>query len=229
MAINVQQNVYRVVIDQNNPNYYIPAEIGMAKGDIIVFNDAGSPVRFAAANVADKALLSDPTSATGLKWGTVSGGGGSGGGSALVTLTNNSGSTIAAGAVVALDEEGNGTEVRKATASDGQPLFISSDEYATGNDMLCYAYANCICNVLCTEDAVSIGDPICVSSTAGIAEAGTYPTIGFAVSAKASGSTGYVKVLLSGRYTFSYGDTDLEDGVSALPSGHIYYYYEEES
>jgi len=228
MAINVQQDVYRVVIDQNNPNYYIPAEIGMAKGDIIVFNDAGSPVRFAVANVADKALLSDPTTETGLKWGTVSGGGGSGGGSALVTLTNNSGSTIVAGAVVTLDEEGSGTDVRKATALDEQPLFISSDDYADGDEMECYAFPNTICNVMCDENAIAVGDKICVGSTSGLGTAGEFATIGLALTAKAAGLNGLVKVLLMNyerpRYTVS--TVDLEDGVSTLTAGHFYYFYE---
>jgi hypothetical protein len=195
------------------------------KGDLITFTDEGAPVRFGASNVSDKVLMSDPTSQTGLKWGN----GGGGGGSALVTLKNNSGSTILTGTVVTFDENGGELEIRKAIASDGTPLFISSDDIVTGSDMDCYAYPNCICNVLCTSDAVLVGDKICVSTSAGVAHSGSFATIGIALTAKASGSVGYVKVLLTGKYQYTVGNIDLNEGVSSLPSGHLYFYYEEET
>ena len=225
-VLEVQTKTYNIIISEIDNYENIPKSIGQMKGDLITFSSEGSPIRFPASNAADKTLMSDPTSDTGLKWGT--GGGGSGGGSALITLKNNTGSTILAGSVVTFDEEGDELEVRKATSSDGPPLFISSDDYATGEDMDCYAYPNCICNVLCSSDAVSIGDKICISSSAGIANSGNYATIGIALTEKESGSTGYVKVLLTGKYQYTIGNTDLVDGVSSLPSNHIYFYYEEE-
>ena len=226
-VIEVQTKVYNILISAIDDYGKIPKTIGQMKGDLITFTSEGSPTRFGASNIADKYLMSDPTSPTGLKWGN-GGGGGGGGGSALVTLYNNTGSTILAGTVLTIDENGDELEVRKATSSDASPLFIASDDYPTGGDIDCYAYPNCICNVLCSTDAVHIGDPICVSSSAGIANSGSYATIGIALTEKASGAVGYSKVLLSGKYQYTIGNTDLIDGTSPLPSGHIYYYYEEE-
>ena len=227
--IKVERYEYRTEIDADNPLFYIPAEIGLSKGDLIVFEDSGSPARFQAGSVADKVMVTDPTSTTGWTLKAYSsGGGGSGGGSALITLKNSTGATIYAGTVVTFDEEGSPLDVRKATSSDGKNLFISSDDYADDADMLCYAYPNTICNVMCGTGAVNVGDNICVSSTAGIAEAGDYNTIGVAITSKVSGENGLVKVLLSGNFHYNSGTTDLVDGTSSLPSGHVYFYYEEE-
>lgn len=221
--INVEKYEYRVEIDASNPNYYLPAEIGLSKGDLIVFEDAGAPVRFSAGTAADKVPVTDPTSSTGWTLKSYSAGGGGGGGSALITLINNSGITIAAGTIVTYDEEGAEREVRKATSSDGKNLFISSDEYESGEDMDCYAYPNTLCNVMCDEGAVAVGDNICVSSSSGLGCAGDFATVGTAITAKAAGTNGLVKVQLGmGR---SFGPTDLEEGVTPLPTGHLYFYY----
>ena len=228
MGINVEKYEYRVEIDANNPYYYLPVEIGLAKGDLIVFKDAGAPVRFSAGSAADKVPVTDPTSDTGWALKAYSAGGSSGGGSALITLANNSGATIYAGTVVTFDEEGSPLDVRLATSTDGKNLFVSSDDYDDGEDMLCYALPNSVCNVMCGTGAVNVGDNVCVSSTAGIAEAGDYNTIGVAVTSKVSGENGLVKVLLSGNFHYNSGTTDLVDGTSSLPNGHVYFYYETE-
>ncbi len=226
-VIEIQSKVYNIIIAAIEDYGKIPRNIGQMKGDLITFTEEGAPTRFPATTTPDKVLMSDPTSSTGLKWGTGSGGGG-GGGSALVTLINNSGSTILTGTIVTFDENGGELEVRKATETDGAPLFITADDSATGGSIDCYAYPNCICNVLCTVDAVSIGDNLCVSSSAGIAHSGSYATIGIALTEKASGNIGYVKALLTGKFQYTFGTIDLVDGTSPLPSGHLYFYYEEE-
>lgn len=228
MGINIEKYEYRVEIDADNPNSYIPSDLGMSKGDLIVFQDAGAPARFPAGNAADKVPVTDPTSDTGwtLKSYSSGGGGGGGGGSALITLVNNTGVTIDAGTVVTFDEEGDEREIRKATASDGIHLFITSDESESGEDVDCYAYPNTICNVMCDSGAVAVGDKICVGETAGLGCSGDYATIGMALTAKTAEDTGLVKVLLGNGWTM--GDTDLEEGTTALPTGHLYFYYEPE-
>lgn len=225
--IKVSQNVYRNVVDASNPNNAIPRTIGLQKGDIIVYNAPGSPVRFPAGNVADKVPVTDPTSPLGWTLKSYSAGGGSGGGgSALITLVNNTGSTIIAGTVVTYDEEGGEREIRKATADDGVNLFITSDDSPSGENIDCYACPYTICNVMCTSDAVEVGDKICVSATDGLAMAGSFATIGTALTAKAAGSNGVVKVQLGMGWTM--GTTDLEEGTTSLPAGHLYFYYEVE-
>ena len=234
MAVHVTKNVYRVSVDQNNPNYYIPASIGESKGDLIVFRGEGDPVHFPSGTVADKVPVTDPSSETGWTLKSYSGGGGGGGSTSLtVTLKNNSGATIPAGAVVVLDPEGGEREIKKAVSTDTGTLFITSDNVATGSDAECYCLPNSICNVLCTSDAVSVGDKLVVSTTSGHAEAGDANTIGIALTAKASGSTGLVKVLLNCydasqaiSQMITISTTDLTDGVSPLASGALYFYYE---
>ena len=225
--IKVQPNEYHVTVDATNPRQYLPSELGMAKGDLIIYKDAGYPAKFSAGTAADKVLVTDPSAESGWTLKSYSSGGG-GGGSSTITLINNTGATILAGTVVTLDEEGEEREIRKATSADGHLLFIASDDVESGDDIECYAMPNQIVNVLCTSDAVAIGDKLQVSSTAGSAEAGDYETIGTALSVKEYGDAGFVKCLLAGGSRFTAGTTDLEDGVSALPTGHIYFFYEPE-
>lgn len=225
MSINVEKYEYRVEIDVHNPNYYLSADMGQAKGDLIVFQDAGAPTRLSAGSAADKVPVTDPTSDTGWTMKAYNaGGGGGGGGTALITLKNESGATIEAGTVVTFDEEGGEREIRKATAADGSHLFITSDDVETGEEVDCYAYPNTICNVMCDEGAVAVGDHICVGTTAGLATSGDYATIGMALTAKAGETSGLVKVQLGNSWTL--GDTDLEEGFTVLPTGHLYFYYE---
>lgn len=230
--INVQKNEYRVEIDAQNPNHYMPSELGMAKGDMIVFRGEGDPVRFPSGNAADKVPVTDPTSETGWVLKAYGGGGGGGGGSQTVTLVNNTGATLLAGTVVTIDTTGNEREVRKATTSDTL-FFIVSDDTPDGEDVECYAFPYSICSVLCADEAIAVGDTIKISSIAGIGSTTGAGSIGLALTGKTLGDgVTAVKVLLkcfsdSANYTIS--TTDLVDGESALPSGHLYFYYEEPS
>lgn len=226
--IKVSKNVYRNVIDMPNPNNAIPRTIGLMKGDLVVFNAAGSPVRFPAGNTPGKVPTTDPTSPTGWSLQEPGSGGGGSGGTQTVTLVNNSGAAILTGIIVVIDVTAGEREIKKATTEDTGTLFITSENSAgTGDSVECYCIPNTICNVLCTSDAVAVGDKLCLSDTDGYAQSGSYPTIGIALTAKVAGSVGYVKVLISGTFSYSCGTTDLVDGVSPLPPGHLYFYYEE--
>ena len=238
MPIKVSQKIYRTEIDSSNPYGYISADLGLAKGDMIVFREAGAPVRFPAPNSSDKTILSDPTSEIGMKWGNVPSSGGGGGGESEVTLTttfvNNTGVTIVSGMILCLDENGSDREIRKATSSDNTNLFIASEDTETGEDIECYTIPNTICNVLCTEDAVAVGDKICLSDTPGLGEtSASNGPVGIALTAKSSGETGYVKVLLNcidqnnSNPNFTVSTTDLTDGTSELATNTFWYYYEE--
>ena len=55
------KKVYNVVIDAVNNYGKIPASIGEAKGDLIIFRGAGDPVRVAAGNVNGRILVTDNT------------------------------------------------------------------------------------------------------------------------------------------------------------------------
>lgn len=228
--INVQKNEYRTEIDAQNPNRYMPAELGAAKGDLIVFRGEGDPVRFPSGNVADKVPVTDPTSESG--WVLKAYGGGGGGSSQTVTLINNTGATLLAGTIVTIDTTGSEREVRKATSSDSL-FFVVSDDAPDGDDVECYAFPYSICSVLCADEAITVGDTIKISSTAGIGSTTGTESIGLALTGKVLGDgITAVKVLLkcfsdSANYTIS--TTDLVDGESALPSGHLYFYYEEPS
>ena len=57
-------NVY---IDPTNSIDQISAEVGLAKGDIIVFRGPGDPVRLQAGS-AGQILTADPSAPLGVKW-----------------------------------------------------------------------------------------------------------------------------------------------------------------
>ena len=226
-VLEIKGKVYNIIISAIEDSGKIPKSIGQMKGDLITFSDANSPVRLPITNIADKVLTSDPTSPTGMKWGN-GGGGGGGSGTSTVTLINNTGSTIMAGTIVVIDSAGNEREVKKASSGDTGTLFVSSDDYASGDDMECYTFPNTVCNVLCDTAAVTVGDKLDLSSSPGIAKKGSYGAVGMALTSKASGNIGFVKTLLNcyqpKNYTIS--SIDLIDGVSALADGMFYFYYE---
>lgn len=228
----VRTKTFDVVISAIESYGKIPKSIGQQKGDLIVFNDANSPVRFPSGNVPDKVIMTDPTSPTGWKLGTVSGGSGSGG-TQTVTLINNTGATILSGTVVVLNENGNEREIRKAKSSDTGSLFITAADSETGQEVECYGIPNTICTVLCNSGAIAVGDMLAVSSNDGLCQKSSINgSVGLALTAKSSGNIGYVKVLLncfsaeSSGKNFTVSTTDLEDGVSALATDHFWYYYQ---
>lgn len=230
--INVYKELYRVHIDSENPNDYIPASIGMSKGDLIVFRGENTPVRFPSGTTPNKLMATDPTSPTGWKLISIDDAGG--GGSQTVNLINNTGATIQAGTAVVIDNNGREREIRKAKKTDPTPIFITATDAPNGSEVACYCIPNTICSVRFTSAAIAIGDKICVSSTDGLCEKTTgTATVGVAVSTKTSGSVGYAKVLLScfspnitPEKNFTVSTTDLQDGVSALATDHFWYVYE---
>lgn len=227
--IKTSTKEYRVEIDSTNPHYYLPANIGLAKGDLIVFKGESDPGRFSAGAVADKVMVTDPTSDTGWVLKAYGGGGGGGSDTQTITLVNNTGSTISAGTIVTLDEDGGEREIRKATNAD-TVLFITSDDSATGEDVECYAFPNTICNVLCADETIDVGDNIGVSSTSGIGTAAGNALVGIALTGKTAGAgITAIKVLIrcfTATYNYTISTTDLIDGVSALAKDHFYFYYE---
>ena len=65
--VEVIQQVFQNVIDDDNPTSSIPMSIGMMKGDIIVFRGEGDPVRLPV-GTAGQVLTVDPSSELGVKW-----------------------------------------------------------------------------------------------------------------------------------------------------------------
>ena len=65
--VEVVQQVFQNVIDDDNPTSSIPMSIGMMKGDIIVFRGEGDPVRLPV-GTAGQVLTVDPNSELGVKW-----------------------------------------------------------------------------------------------------------------------------------------------------------------
>ena len=172
------------------------ASIGLAKGDIIVFRGEGDPVRFSSGNSSGKVLTTDPTTETG--WVLGDGGGGGSGDSDVVTLHNSTGGIVVTGTVVKID---SGINFAKAQAGDNDALFVISEDVGDEEDVTCYSIPNTTCLVRCDTGAVSIGDSLTISSTAGVLTKRTDTTdreVAVAMTAKASGNSGTVKALLSG-------------------------------
>ena len=65
--VEVTQQIYNIVVDDDNPTYAIPASMGLMKGDIIVFRGEGDPVRLPV-GTAGQVLTVDPTSELGVRW-----------------------------------------------------------------------------------------------------------------------------------------------------------------
>lgn len=188
------RKIYNVSIDPIDTYGKISQDIGIRKGDLIIYRGAGDPVRFGAGNAAGKVLTTAPDEESG--W-TLSDAG-SGTSAALVTLTNGAGVAVAAGTVVRLD---NGGIFVKAEAGDLVPLYVSSDDCASGETVRCYGVRGTICYVLCTAAAVAAGDDLILSDTPGLLAAASDlgdRVVAVALSAKESGETGLVKALLRG-------------------------------
>ena len=164
------------------------AMIGLEKGDLIVFRGEGDPVRLPADSAAGKMLVTDPTSETG--WTLVN---------APDTLPaefeNGSSSTLNAGMIVKVNSSGK--IVRAGNKTYGQ-LYIVADDVFVGETVTCYGVPGTVANVLCSSGAVAIGDKITIASTSGYGckKTNNEREIGIALEAKASGSTGLVKVRL---------------------------------
>lgn len=182
------KKVYNITIDAINAYGKIPASIGLRKGDIIVFRGEGDPVRLNAGTVAGRVLTADPDSETGLAFLP---GGGSGGGT--VTLHNITGVAVPGGTVVKIY---SGYDFIKATQADTSLLFVTGEDCAADADVVCYGTSNMVCSVRCTEDAVSVGDQLAVSSTDGVAEAVAEGGFCKALTGKASGAAGAVEAII---------------------------------
>lgn len=200
-----QTKIFKVVIDALNNSNKISTDIGLVKGDLIVFRGEGDPVRFSAGSASGKVMTTDPTTETG--WTLTDGGGG--GGSTTLQLHNGSNEIVLAGSFVKLS---SGTDFVKATSTDTDALFVVSEDCGVNEDANCYSIRNTICMVRCTSDAVAVGDSLTISSTAGTCEKRTVATkreVAIALTAKSSGSTGTVKALLR---EVNYGVLDPKNG-----------------
>ena len=189
--ITPEQKIFNVVVDLLISRNTIPENIGLMKGDLIVYRGAGDPVRFSAGNAAGKTMLTDPTSETGWVLGNASEGTG-----ATVTLRNISGEMISAGTIVKIS---TGTNFVKAEKGDTVSLFVVSENCEDDTEVSCYAVSNTVCLVRCTSGAVNVGARLTISSTDGLCESTTDVSdrlVGIALTAKDNTSIGVVKALL---------------------------------
>lgn len=198
MSVEVIQNLNKVAtpqikkyiaeVHQGTSASVSVTDIGLAKGDLIGFRGAGDPVRIQAGGINGRVLMVDSTKESGWAVAPVSGS------SQSVTLHNGLGEIIPGGTIVKIS---SGYEMAKATSEDTTMLFVTSEDCDDDADVVCYGTANTIVSVLCTEDAVAVGDQLGVSSTDGIAE--TVETNGFAraITAKAGSTPGSVNAVIA--------------------------------
>ena len=198
MSVNVIEQVTKIVkpaignkmivVSQSGYGNNIPKSIGQAKGDLILFRGRGDPVRMQAGNVDGRILVTDSSSPTG--WSIIPNSSSSG---SSVTLHNSLNSIVPGGTIVKIDHD---YDFVKATSADTSMLFVTAEDCDPDEDVVCYGVANTICSVLCTSDAVEIGDQLGVSSTDGIAETVSINGFAVALTDKASGSTGSVNAII---------------------------------
>ena len=164
------------------------AELGLQKGDIIVFRGNGDPVRLPAGNTGNKMLITDPTSETG--WTLVDAPD-----TTPAVFENGSGYALDQGMIVSVIDNG---KVVKASATSRRPLYIVSEHALDGESVTCYGVPGTITYVRCTSSAVAVGDKLKISQTNGLCDkkTGSQRGIGVALTAKATGSVGLVKALL---------------------------------
>ena len=218
-----QIKTYKVIIDALNSYNKIPQDIGLMKGDLIIFRGAGDPIRFASGNAAGKILLTDPTTESG--W-TLSVPAAS---AASIALHNDTGLPVAAGTVVVIS---SGTDFVKAASTDSGTLYVTADDCPAGEDVACYGPLGSICLIQCTSAAVSAGDLLTVSSTAGQCCTATDGDreVAVAITAKASGSAGTVKAILTGTSTAATAPLDSNNrqlATTAFVRKEILYFYQE--
>jgi len=182
---------FRISVDPINRRASIPETIGLMKGDIIAYRGNADPVRLPVGTTG-KVLTADPTQPTGMRWADAAGSSG-----AKVTLKNASGAISAGTVMTVFGPTNEGREASKALYYTEGKLYIAADDALSGADVDCFCIPGSIVQVLVTGSC-DVGDPLVVSSTAGIAEAlpGGTPTVGIAQEEKSSNTTGLVTTLL---------------------------------
>lgn len=214
MAVTVNPQVSRIDVNDSNESESIPVNIGLMKGDILVYRGEGDVVRLPV-GLDDQVLTADHTSEFGLKWKLVSGGGNA---SVLTNLHNATEESVSTGTVVKLSD---GLNFVKATANSADTLFVTSEACGPDEDVDCYSLRNSVCFVRCTSAAVAIGDKLVISATDGLCEKKSSDSqyeVAVALSAKASGSVGTVKSILTSGTVLTASDIPNLD-TSKLTSG----------
>ena len=198
--IEVEKKIFSVHIDALDSYGKISESIGQEKGDLIVFQGAGNPVRLPASNAAGKVLTSDPTAENGVIWADA----GSSSTAASIVLYNATGVQVLAGTVVYNDPTlpgDTGQTFYKAGSCTAGQLYVTSENCDENEPVACYGIEGTICNVLCDTAAVAVGDRLIVSGDGICTPSAGTSTVGIALTSKAAGSTGQVKVRLVGNRT----------------------------
>ena len=137
-------------------------------------------------------MTSDPTAEYGVLWenaGVISA-------AASIVLYNGTGVQVLAGTVVYNDPSLSGQTFYKAGNCTAGQLYITSEDCAPNGSVACYGIEGTICNVLCDSAAVSVGDRLLVSGDGICTPTPGTATVGIALTAKAAGSAGQVKIRL---------------------------------
>lgn len=191
----VTKKVFSVNVSAIDNYGKLSADIGLLKGDMIVYRGNGDPVRLPVGTTG-KVLTADPTQPEGVRW-SDAGGGGAG---ATTVLHNASGVQITTGTILYVLPEDQLISAREAVKAfrytEGR-LYIAREDTAADQDVDCYGIPGTIAQVLVTGSC-ALGDALVVSDTSGVAEAlaDGEPTVGVAMEAKSSSAVGLVTTLL---------------------------------
>lgn len=195
MKLVVKEHINAITeLDPINPYGMIPMNIGLMKGDLIVFAAEGDPRRFPAGTASGKVMITDPTAELGwvLADPDVN----------AARLLNKAGTFVQAGRPVCLNFNTYTGDCRFALAAVNSetPIFIAGEDSMDGEYATCYASVGSIANVMMDTHALTRGQLTAVTELGygGPASSASKNIIGYALEPKASGSTGLVPVLLIG-------------------------------
>lgn len=190
---NVKRKLWQIGIEPIDSYGKIDLNIGLRKGDLIVFAGPGDPRRFSSGSVAGKVMITDPNAPLGWVLGSP-------GGNPTVTIKNASNAQVIAGRAVAITYSATEPSFVLATNASTTPLYITADDSGAGDSVECYGVNGTIVPVLC-EGTVAVGNYVAVTSTGycGKATSASNNIIGIALTKKTT-ADGYalVKVLLTG-------------------------------
>ncbi len=175
----------------------VPLSVVEAKGDLIVGTAAGQVVRFAAGS-AGQSVIYDPTTTSGLGYGSA-------GQAANATMTNKSGGAANAGDVLIFSSEYDSAFISTTIESDLRVCGVAGEYIDDDGEGAVNSVPGIICAVNCDSGAVSRGDWLISSSTEFKAKSGGIlkPSGAFAIalSAKDAGAAGQVQAMMVQGFT----------------------------
>lgn len=213
MKLIVKEHINAITeLDPHNAYGMIPMNIGLMKGDLIVFYGEGDPRRFPSGTAFGKVMRTNPESPSGWELADQD--------ASAVQLINRAGQFVPAGSPVHLwiDSYSGDGQFDLAVVNSSTPVFITGEDSMPGDAVTCYAAHGTIVPVLCKGAFIRRGGVVAVTEKGycGLASSASKVVIGIATKYKAADSEELVPVLLTGTGMSPVPYSDDDEHVSII-------------